>query len=120
MIQGKNKIQLEVKVHTWLEGQWKPNSEDVFRRIAQHLYNNAIQRKRPIGITKPTNVAIYGYMSLELDANELAILNDTKILLRKIDKISTVAKELNVECAKLTDRLSVILEKYVSEIPDTE
>jgi hypothetical protein len=109
----KNRVPFDVKVNMFLEGEHKSSTEDVFRRIAQHLFNNAVQRKRKVVDNNNKNIV------LPLTKEEQEILDKTETLLIEIDELKDHAKTIGNKCAELTKALDVILDKYVMEIPDS-
>lgn len=108
------KIPLEVKLHIWLDGSHAPTTDDVQRRVVQHFFNNAIQRKRPLEINHK------GQLALQFTKEETDVLESMTTLLEKINDLKIQVTSINSECISLSNTLDKVLDKYVNEVVETE
>lgn len=107
-------ITLEAKFHLWMEGVHQPNTDDIRRRIIQHIFNHAIQRKRSVEIafSAPKEDALLLYLTKQ----ETEILKDGNSLFTEIETFRTKANELNEKCKTFSVKLDTVLDKYVNEL----
>ena len=120
MMDSKNKIQFDVKLHVWLEGDHRANIQDVYRRIAQHIINNAIQRRRTL-CELPSEMTDNSYViGIELTDAEQTILNRVQAVLVDIGSLKERIEAINISCNNITNDLIPILSNYLNELPNSE